>query len=236
MGGQILPRLDNARKWAHCIPFLLHEHLKVIVNQLEPCEFVDTARSNIIPVVEALDRLVQDPDLSMIPVVGEYMALNQKRRMVIVLTAPTTAAGRQTIEIHCHLNYTTLDRYQLEESANRGVGLIIAPLRPDLAEWVETHDLLRRLVVNTISPLQINAAATTAQVFEHLAGVIAASRKTGTGAIVTYNYARDFPLEKPSWKRFFLKPMDATIGCRRGSLCQITFIWLWTFGKCRWRN
>ena len=36
--------------------------------------------------------------------------------------------------------------------------------------------------------------------------------------------------------KFCSKPMDAIIGCRRGSSCRTTFIWSWMYGTCRWRK
>jgi hypothetical protein len=203
MGWQILPRDSVSRRWAHCLPFLCQDHLRLVIDRLESGEFVSGILSNVVPLIEAIEQLLQDPNLFVLPAIGEYMRDRRSRRLDTMFAVPHSAEGRQQIDVHCYLNHVEIDRYQLEESARRGATLIVAPLRADLQEWVETHDLLRRVVINSMPTSGGSSAAISADAYGRLAEEVASRRQVDAGAVLTYNYARDFPLEKPSWKKFF---------------------------------
>ncbi len=197
-GWQLLPRFPGS--WANCAAFLLPSQLDQIIHQLETGDFKSGLQDVVFPIVEAIDRLVAEaPDgSSVLPRVGEYF--HDARRLEIALELPRPVAGRRYLDIHCYLFRREVGRQHLQESASRAATLIALALKPDLQDWIDGSEPLRKAVIDVSHDPQ----RVSARVLELLK--LTLSRLEGHdvwNAPLTHNFARDFPLNQPRLQRSF---------------------------------
>jgi hypothetical protein len=200
-GGGILPRYP--RSWAHYMAFLTETDLSRLLMQLEGGDFRDGSMANVVPVAAALDaaaRSLRDDQFT-IPRLGQF-AWDQ-RRLDISLAPPINASREESIELQAYVDPAFVSRRGLEEAANRGVGIIVASVRPDLFEWAVSRDLIRAALVNTAPD-----ATPGVPVKERISQLLqfALAREEGSAAADTplsYNFARDFPLQNPFLTKYF---------------------------------
>ena len=145
-GWSLLPRYPGS--WVHCLAFLTPRHLDQIIKQLEPGELKAGLHEVVLPVIEAIDRLVEQPPggRSVLPRLGQYS--RDARRLELALELPWPVEGHRYIDIHCYLFRREVTRPRLLESASRAARLIVLELSPDLHEWAEGHDWLRQTVID----------------------------------------------------------------------------------------
>lgn len=200
-GSQLLPRFP--RSWAHYLGFLTHSDLQSVVEMLEPGFFRDGAAVSVAPLAASIDELIgrREVEYSALPSLGQFVW--EQRRLEIALHPPVRAVDAKPLEIHCYLDGSFAKVHLLEEAANRGVALIAGPLRADIREWTESHDLLRSTIVNTTAGGE-TPEVVTRRASEILRFAIARQIDVDTGsAPLTYNFARDFPLHNPFLTRYF---------------------------------
>jgi hypothetical protein len=201
-GREVLPRFSRA--WAHYLGFITHADLQALENSLEPGEFRDGLNTVVLPVVAAIDQLINSQSVGDICLPGLGQFVWEARRLEITLSLPPSVETKHYLEIHCYMNAAFVRRTELEETARRGVTLIAAPLRPDLQDWVNAHDLLRTSVVNTTVVNNSSTESAMKRATEILRFDI--SRHIGRGdkfSPLKYNFARDFPLENPFLVKYF---------------------------------
>lgn len=200
-GWSLLSR--HAGFWAHCLAFLTPRHLDQIIRQLEPGALKAGLHEVVLPVIEAIDRLVEQPPSGrrVLPRLGQYS--RDARRLELALELPWTVEGHRYIDVHCYPFRREVTRPNLLESASRAARLIVSELPPDLHEWAESHDWLRQTVVDAGN----DPAALTKRALEVLNMTLASLAGSEAGnAPLTHNFARDFPLNKPSLQRYFHVP------------------------------
>lgn len=198
-GWQMLPRYPRA--WAHYFAFLRDSDAVRVIQGIEQGEFREGMQDTVIPVIEALGRYSQDKSIVYypLPVIGQFNW--DRRRLDISLSLPQTADQKKYLEVQCFLNQSFLGRPELEEAYNRGIDVIIGPLKPDVREWVRGHDSLRSTTVDTT--LADKVAITTRILdilrfqFARYSGVCA------EGMPLTFNFAREFPLKNPFIAQYF---------------------------------
>lgn len=204
-GRQILPRFP--RSWAHVIAFLNKEHLGKICLRIEPGEFREGLEGTVVPIADAIDRLLQRQSGTdyCLPRMGQYVW--EGRYIEISLSLPRIVEQKRYLEVRCYINAAYVNRRNLEECANRGISVIATSLRPDIREWVEVHDVLRTVVVDTSprSPQHVDHMVQVQLALDILNHEI--SKYLGTdrqAEPITFNLAKSFPLHNPFLNKFFL--------------------------------
>ncbi len=199
-GWQLLPRFP--RTWLHTFAFLTNQSARAIVEHIEAGELHVGLAGTILPVLTAVDRLLdsQVETEFCLPRLGQFAW--DSRRIEVSLSLPQGGSGSRYLEIHCYLSPGFMQRGSLEESAGRAANLIAGPLRPDLRDWVEAHDILRTTFVDTEAG---DDSATTKRALDVLNHELAKHMGTSRRAEpITFNLARAFPLQNPFLARYFL--------------------------------
>ncbi|HEX8146231.1 MAG TPA: hypothetical protein VF591_03430 [Pyrinomonadaceae bacterium] len=201
-GWKILPQFP--RLWAHYLGFLTGDAVDQLESQLSAGSLRDGIRDTVIPVARAIDQLIAEAHDSNVCVPGLGQFLTNNWRLEISLLLPASVGVKSYLDIHCYLRASSVDQTQLTESANRGVSLIAAPLRPDLYDWMKANEALRAFVVNTSLTGNNTIERANQRALEVLSFEI---DRFSTAADRTrplrYNFARDFPLHNPVLNTYF---------------------------------
>jgi hypothetical protein len=199
-GWQSLPRYP--RSWGHVMAFLTYDDLDILEAQLEPGEFRGGVSDTVLPVLAAIEEILEDQSTqdAALPVLGQFHW--DFRRLEIALR-PLLARNAVEIDVHCYLNASFVDRRLLQDAARRGVVVIAAPIRPDLYDWTLAHDELRTAVVNT-SGATASPQSVTQRTREILSFELGRQLgRSGRGTPLTVNFAARFPLESPKINKYF---------------------------------
>lgn len=201
-GWKILPQFP--RLWAHYLGFLTGDAVDRLESQLGSGSIREGIRDSIIPVARAIDQLVtesQDANVYL-PGLGQFLTNNW--RLEISLLLPPSVGNKRYLDIHCYLRSSSVDQTHLTESANRGVGLIAAPLRAGLYDWAKANEALRAIVVNTSLTGNNTIERANQRAFEVLTYEIdRCSNNSNRARPLRYNFARDFPLHNPVLNTYF---------------------------------
>ena len=195
-GRNILPRFP--RSWMHCAAFLLPRHAESIIDGLEPGPLSDGLQTSVLPMLDALQKFFDGPgaDYFPLPVTGQY--LWSRRRLDVAVRPPGDA--QRLIEVSALLEEGFVSIRDLEDAIGRQVTLVIAPLRPDVQRVVNERAALVDVVV-PVDQARSRVAESGFRVW-HEAVEKLRSRLQGNSPI-TYNFAREFPLQVPDKAPFF---------------------------------
>ncbi|MFB9836462.1 hypothetical protein [Actinoallomurus acaciae] len=198
VGGQILPRYG--RSWGHALAFLTAADLEYLVSKIEVGDFRDGVSNNVVPLVEALDKIGKGRSHAPLPALSQFLWSHAERRLEISLRPSSLASNQQLIQIQCHFQF--IDRAALDEASTRNVTLLIGPARGDLRTFINTSRHLRDITVTTDGD-----PATTETAREAILSTLNfRSYRQGTRSALSqplsHNHARDFPLDRPRLLRF----------------------------------
>jgi hypothetical protein len=197
-GSEVLSQ--NARSWAHILPFLTSEHLRAATAAIAPGTLRDGVETALQPLVEAVDAVcAKNDDYAPVPVLSQGLAGGL--RLDVALDPPPHTARPQPLEVQCYLDAALVQQYALEEAARRDVALVVADLRPDLSAQVQASEQLRQRVVSVKAG---DAAVSRRLVLGALEFTIYVRRSARLGnEPLRYNFARGFPLQNPFLTRYF---------------------------------
>lgn len=198
-GRMILPRMP--RQWAHYIAFLTPYHAEDIINDLEPGSFSYGLSTSVLPLLDALQRFFEreDEDFQPLPIVGQYRW--QQRRLDITVRPPQGSESQRFVEANAFLDGDSVSTAELNDAVGRQVAAVVAPLRPDVREIVDSREGLGEIVV----PAEEGQRELSAnQAFKILDDAFFALRTKRRDAFpITYNFAREFPLLDPNKAKFY---------------------------------
>lgn len=208
-GQAILPRWQ--RQWMHYVAFLTPQHAKRIINCLESEPLKGSLESSVLPLLEALQRffLREKEDYWPMPVLGQFSWL--QRRIDISFRPPRSAAIQRLVELSAFLEVGFVRVEDLDDALGRQAVLILVPLKPDVRKIVAEREGLKAIVVpagrTTEGEGEVGSGspmATADQAFRVLDDALYKLRsKLRSNAPITYNFAREFPLQHPERASFF---------------------------------
>ena len=199
-GSEVLAKYP--RSWVHSLAFLTDGDLATLLAVLASSDLRDGIRGSVRPVVQALDDL-SARGRDYVPLAALAQMVWDSRRLEISIQPPPYATDPQLMDIQCYLDGSFVRRQDLEEAANRRVGAVVAPLRPDLRAIVASSDRLRNIVVPAAVD-ESQLAATRQSVVSTLEYAVYTRRSPREGAQpLQYNFAREFPLHNPFLTRYF---------------------------------
>ena len=195
-GGELLSRFR--RSWMHCSAFLLPRHAERIIADLETGSLSDGLETSVLPALDALQRFFDDPgeDYSPLPVTGQYSW--HRRRLDIAVRPPGNA--QRLIEVSVFLEEGFVSITDIEDAIARQATLVIAPMRPDVQTIVKDREALSDIVV-PVEPERPRTAKNAFRVWNE--AVDRLRSRLQRNAPITYNFAEEFPLEKPDKAPFF---------------------------------
>lgn len=195
-GRKILPRFP--RSWMHCAAFLLPRHAETVTDSLEPGPLNDGLLTSVLPLLDALQKFFDNPraDYFPLPVTGQY---SWTRRRLDVAVRPPGGAQR-LIEVSAFLEEGFVQIADLEDAVGRQVSLAVAPLRPDVQGVVNQRPVL----VDVVVPADRKRSRVAESAFQVWNKAVDGLRsKLQRHSPITYNFAREFPLQTPDKARFF---------------------------------
>lgn len=195
-GRKILPRFP--RSWMHCAAFLLPRHAEAVVDSLEPGPLSDGLQTSVLPMLDALQKFFDKPGAEYfpLPVTGQYSW--SRRRLDVVVRPPGNA--QRLIEVSAFLEEGLIQIADLEDAIGRQVTLVIAPLRPDVQRIVNQRPVLAAVVVPADQG-RSRVAESGFRVWNE--AVYKLRSKLQRNSPITYNFAREFPLQAPDKAPFF---------------------------------
>ena len=195
-GRRILPRFP--RSWMHCAAFLLPRHAESVIDGLESGPLSDGLQTSVLPTLDALQKFFDSPraDYFPLPVTGQYSWL--RRRLDVAVRPPGDA--QRLIEVSTFLEEGFVSIQDLEDAIGRQVTLVIAPLRPDVRSVVNE----RAALVDIVVPADEGRSRVAESGFLVWRGAVDRLRsRLQKNSPITYNFAREFPLQVPDKAPFF---------------------------------
>lgn len=195
-GGELLPRFR--RSWMHCSAFLLPRHAERIIAGIETGDLSEGLKTSLLPALEALQKLFDNPgdDYSPLPVTGQYSW--HRRRLDIAVRPPGDAQRLMEVSVFLEEGFVSIT--ELEDAIARQATLVIAPMRPDVQKIVNDRAALSDIVV-PVEPDRSRTAKNAHRVWNEAIDKLRS--RLQRNAPITYNFAEEFPLEKPDKAPFF---------------------------------
>ena len=195
-GRGILPRFP--RSWMHCAAFLLPRHAESVIDGLESGALSDGLQTSVLPMLDAIQKFFDSPraDYFPLPVTGQYSWT--RRRLDVAVRPPGDA--QRLIEVSAFLEEGFVSIRDLEDAIGRQVTLVIAPLRPDVQRVVNE----RAALVDVVVPADDGRSRVAESGFRVWSGAVDRLRsRLQRNSPITYNFAREFPLQVPDKAPFF---------------------------------
>jgi hypothetical protein len=196
-GQAVLPKVP--RSWASYLAYLTSSDLASVIDMIEPGEFRGGLQSNVLPVVAALERLLasEGEEYYLLPRLGGFSW--NYRRLEMSVSVPHNATGKRSMDLHCYLLPSYVERTALEQSEGRGASLIAVSLRPDLREWALSRERLASVWLDTTSAQTRRDADIIDRAVAILKqGLVLLAGTARPAALLTYNVAEEFPLHQAS--------------------------------------
>lgn len=200
-GWRLLPQYP--RSWANFLAFIRGAEAKALQDKIDDGEFRRGLAYNVAPVLSAIDRFMENANgpAFCLPRLGQFTW--ELRKVEISLSFPRTVEQKRYLEIQIFLDAGFVRKTTLEEAVSRGIGLIVASLRPDIRQWAQANDILRTTLVEPAQDAgalgQTMRAALDVLRFE-------LNKQLGIGSKnepITTNLALGFPLQNPEIGRYF---------------------------------
>jgi hypothetical protein len=188
--------IDYNRSWSHALAFMTGSDAKVVLSVIDSSDFRAGAIAAILPLAYALDTITEsETDYIPLPALSQFVPM--QARLDVALRPPPYAPDRRPVEVQCYLDSDLVAPYSLTQAADRGLGAVVAPLRPDTRDFVAADERLSRMVVPA-SDLPESQAATINHLVRTLEYAIYRRRSPRVGSQpLEYNFAKEFPLHNP---------------------------------------
>ena len=197
-GAKLLERFPE--RWAYQLAFVSAGAATDIVGRLPDGRLQDGLERAVLPLLGCLDSLMsrRRETYFPIPLLGQFSLAS--RCLDVGVRSPSTRGADRLIYLRAHLDETLVSERDLGEAVTRRFGLVLAPLKPDVARFVQENDQIRRVVIEVSDsrPAEVTERAT-----ELLTSRIYLLRSKIEGAKpITYNVAQEFPLDRPGKSPF----------------------------------
>ncbi len=207
-------------RWGRSLAFLTPSAALEVSGFLETGPFTEGIERSAIPLLESIDRLInkQGEDYFPVPLSGR-LAWDDRFLMVEVRAPRSTP--RPVIEARAYLDAETASWRSLNEARAQDVALVVAPLKPEVRQFVREREPLANMVVEAGASNPQAVADLAEQVWRQ---TIHSLRSKRPGKPISHNVARLFPLNEPNLRRSYrvrrtsvrdlLREFDRTNGVR----------------------
>ncbi len=201
--------LDQFRsRWVTYLAFLTPIDARLLRRKLANAEVAEAIGIAVLPLLEGIEHFYGTNQRSFFPLPTEGVYRTAPARLDVVIRTPPDTEGHRCMAT-AYLEYPSLQ--DLEASHRLGVALIVCALRPDVFRAAQRRDYLDEILVpvtadadNPGSAASRRSDAPGQDAFRIWDDALSALQSRWRGATpITYNFARDFPLRKPSEARHF---------------------------------
>ena len=211
-GDSLLPKFSH--RWGHHLAFLTPDAAEEVAGLVEPSPLTEGILRSVIPLLASIDRLIKKRREDYFPLPLSSRFSWRDRFLEIGLRAPRTASSRPSLEARAYLDAEQVFPHALSEAHTRNVALVVAPLKSDVRAYVRDRSALSDIVVEVVEadsaePRQLPDSGTVgsravADMAEQVLGrTIYDLRSKRTGAAISHNIAREFPLNTPNPMPFY---------------------------------
>ena len=198
-GATLLARFPG--RWAYHLAFLSAKAGEDVIGKLPDHSLRSGLERAALPLLDCLDSLLSQPRETYfpIPLVGRFYG--EHRCLDVGVRSPSVWGADRFIYLRAHLDEAFVSERDLDEAAARRFGLVLAPLKPDVAHLVRSSDQIGGIVVEVGDSGRPTVARSATEV---LARRIYELRSKIEGARpITYNVAHEFPLQTPGKSPFY---------------------------------
>lgn len=193
--------LDRPDSWVHVTGFMTGSGINDLAHHLRMEDPMTGACGVIRPLASALDRMLDVAGKYLpLPVLSQYSEIY--RRIDVSLQPSRYAPERRLLEIQCYTDSATVTDHSLMDSLSRGVGAIVAPLRPDVRQTVSrdpAYGAVIAIMEDTGGKDSTRDRIVT--VLEDL--IYRVKNPTSLSQTLNYNFAREFPLTNPVMSPYY---------------------------------
>lgn len=198
-GRTLLP--DYPRYWAHYVGFLVAPQLRQLLEEFEPTALVDGLLTGVVPVLEALDSLLDTgPGYLPLPISGQFF--EEQKRLELALRQPEAEHETSHIQLFCIFDAECASFPAIQAAFRRDVTLVVAPLKADVALLINASPEIARQVVSLTRPADRGTAAERVRAAIQ-AELYARQSPRATTPALTLNYARGFPVQNAFLSKFY---------------------------------
>ena len=150
---------------------------------------------SVLPLLDTIESLMakKGEDYFPLPLFGRFSSENG--RLEVGVRAPASGWSQRMIEAHAYLDAAKVSTHVLADAHARQVAVLVAPLKPDVREFVNERPTLSDVVVEAGASNRQRVADQATQVWNRTISRLRSKRK---GAAISHNIARDFPLHTPN--------------------------------------
>lgn len=200
LGSHVLPRYQRA--WASYVAFLDVLSLEQLFAQLQPGDFVDNVLANVRPLAGALDDLAKGDRDPLLPVISEYNY--EKRYFEISLRAISANDVPRLLVVRCYLEAAYVSRLELQGAEHNEVRVLVAPVKSDILDFANNNPTIARILINATESAADSGPPLRRAIFDRLTLAHYERRsERAASAPLAFNFARDFPLNKPDLPPFY---------------------------------
>ena len=192
-GDSLLPQFSQ--RWGHSLAFLTPAAAQDLTRLIEQGPLAEGVERSVIPLLESIDRLMHKEREDYFPLPVSSRFSSRDRFLEIWVRAPRSPSARPVIEARAYLEADPAYPHALTEAHARGMALVVAPLKPDVREFVREREPLATMVVEANEEYSRAVSDRAEQVWGR---AIFALRSKRTGAAISHNIAREFPLNTPN--------------------------------------
>lgn len=193
------------RPWAHCLGFLTGADCHRVVESLDAADpriEPSGLSENLLPTLVAMDRESARP-AGQVLLARLSRLIGEPPRLELTFTL-SNRSQLADVTIACFVDAVIDSRRALEEALTGGTAVVVASFDGEAREWVNAEG--RGDLVDS-SGRQMSPASHVHDLAERIAGVLSrylvATMATPSSLLVR-NYAREFPLEDPVFRRLFM--------------------------------
>ncbi|MYB36349.1 MAG: hypothetical protein F4Y26_02945 [Gammaproteobacteria bacterium] len=225
--------LDESKgRWATYLAFLTPVDARHLCRKLANAEIAETIRVALLPLLEGIELFYGTNQRSFFPLPTEGAYRTAPARLDVFVRTPPDTPTRRCMAT-AYFEYPSLQ--DLEASHRLGVALIVSALRPDVHRAAQRRDYLDKILVPVTADTDNHGLAASRRsdasgqdAFRIWDDALSALQSRWRGASpITYNFARDFPLRKPSEARHFHVERTSVRDLLRASARDRQGILLW---------
>ena len=197
-GAAVLSRFPS--QWGHNLAFLTPAAAEEVGQLIEAGPLDEGLDGSVLPLLDTIESLMakKGEDYFPLPLFGRFSSENG--RLEVGVRAPASGWSQRMIEAHAYLDAAKVSTHVLADAHARQVAVLVAPLKPDVREFVNERPTLSDVVVEAGASNRQRVADQATQVWNRTISRLRSKRK---GAAISHNIARDFPLHTPNRMPFY---------------------------------
>lgn len=192
--------LKHPDRWLYAMGFLTAQDAEKLLDSLSPSQLERELTTCLLPLLDALGMFLKRRHGEYFPLPKISQVRTSPRSFQLSLRPPPHAAEARLIEVIAIHEKERVSFLSLKRAATQNVALVIAPLTAELEEQLGAASEVNSIVVAVTPERDHVASEAHSKIRDAASAQTASSPHTRR---LTYNAARDFPLEDPRRARAY---------------------------------